>query len=521
MLTTDLTDLAIEVFGGYTPSIAPSVIPAGASPSTQDCYFPEGAVATRGGLLAIFGPGNGIPNTATINGLKTYLTPTIDHRLMVWDSAGNMYKESPDGTLNLFAQRPQGANTLYQSSTLFGREYQAFFAYADPLLGLDIPRQYDDTNWDRVSQVGPGASPNVADSFVTANIVASPNGLFNQTGPYSGQTITAIDYDPITFQIIVTVAPGNFNGTLAGDSIIIAGVTNPAFDGTYTVLYGPMDGATLGGLWLSANLGGAAFNSSGGTIDTQIVKVVTSAAVTTSVNAFITIAASTNAAYDGTFQVRIIDSGTQFWVYIPTIAATANSGGGTITLMGHIAAGLHQVSLCFITRQGYITQAAPPNQWTATGNLGANVTNIATGPYNVVARLLLFTPVITAPATTGTFYSIPNGTPFVAFSAMLISDNTTTNTIVDFTDAILISSFQAEYLFTQIELGECASVNGYNARLVWGGERNKINNFINLTFDGGWSIGGGVGASDLPLGWTSGAAGGSRQTPPNSDWADR
>ena len=67
MLSQDLIDLPIEVFGGYNPALAPTVVPPGASPLAQDCDFPEGAVTTRGGLFNIFGPGNGIPNTATIN----------------------------------------------------------------------------------------------------------------------------------------------------------------------------------------------------------------------------------------------------------------------------------------------------------------------------------------------------------------------------------------------------------------------------------------------------------------------
>ena len=38
----------------------------------------------------------------------------------------------------------------------------------------------------------------------------------------------------------------------------------------------------------------------------------------------------------------------------------------------------------------------------------------------------------------------------------------------------------------------------YASRLFWWGERNKLNNFLNLTFDGGWASSG----PDTPLGWT-------------------
>lgn len=353
MLTQDLVDLPLEVMGGFTPALAPTVCPPGASPLAQDCDFPEGAVTTRGGLLAVFGPGNGIPANATINGLKTYLTPQIQRRLMVWDSLGNLYKESPDGTLTTVANSIFGAKTLYQATTLFGREYSAYYAYTDPLLGLDIPRQYDDTNWDRVSQVGPGS---------------------------------------------------------------IVGIM-------------------------------------------------------TAVN-----------------------------------SATA----------GNIVAGKHQVTVSFITRQGFITQPSPPIAWTANGAHQVDLAGIPIGPANIVGRLIMFTPVITPPAFTGTFYSTPTGTLQLATpTIMVISDNTTTTITLDFLDSILIASFNAQYLFTQIELGECASVGGYNSRLAWLGERNKVQNFSNLTFDGGFN-----GAT--PYGWTTHNAGGGSAVAGGSlgDWQD-
>ena len=53
------------------------------------------------------------------------------------------------------------------SATQFGREYMAF---SDGLMGQDLPRQYDDTNFDRVSQIGPAEGPAVADATATGNI---------------------------------------------------------------------------------------------------------------------------------------------------------------------------------------------------------------------------------------------------------------------------------------------------------------------------------------------------------------
>src|ERR1700689_92836 len=46
--------------------------------------------------------------------------------------------------------------------------------------------------------------------------------------------------------------------------------------------------------------------------------------------------------------------------------------------------------------------------------------------------------------------------------------------------------------------------------MFWYGELNMMQDFLNLEFYGGWNIGGGTGGGDLPLGWTSTAATGTR-----------
>ena len=107
------------------------------------------------------------------------------------------------------------------------------------------------------------------------------------------------------------------------------------------------------------------------------------------------------------------------------------------------------------------------------GGLEVNVTNIPTGPSNVVQRLLAFTA-----GGGATFYQVP--------STMTINDNTTTSVTLDFTDSILLSGVSLDYLFSQIELPQQIGVTAYTERLFWWGERSNIDNFRNLTFDGGW-----------------------------------
>ncbi len=89
--------------------------------------------------------------------------------------------------------------------------------------------------------------------------------------------------------------------------------------------------------------------------------------------------------------------------------------------------------------------------------------------------------------------------------------------VVDFSDTALLAGISADSLFQLVELGECAGVIGYSQRLFWWGERNKQNNWDNLTFDGGF---GGVG-NNVPLGWTPDAtyfAGGSCDTTGEAIW---
>ncbi|MGA9883590.1 MAG: hypothetical protein WBQ34_07720 [Candidatus Acidiferrales bacterium] len=168
------------------------------------------------------------------------------------------------------------------------------------------------------------------------------------------------------------------------------------------------------------------------------------------------------------------------------------------TTAGSVSPGVHQVSVVFVTRQGYWTAPSPPVSWTSAGNLKVNVTNIPTGPTNVVQRLLAFT------ASGGaSFYHVP--------AAMVINDNTTTSLTVDFSDTILLSGTSMDYLFGQVELPPQLGTVAYAERIFWWGERAAMDNWRNLSFDGGWDASG----NGRPLGWQldpTFGAGGSRES---------
>src|SRR5438445_818513 len=147
MTTAGSFDAPIEIFGGLVTDMSPADLPHGVSPDCQDVIYSNGGVATRPGLQALFGPLAGNP---TVNYVKTYETLNATLRTLALDSNGILYKETTPGTLASVATG-LAANAYANSTTLFGREY---LAISDGKTGNDLPRQYDDTNFDRVSQSG-------------------------------------------------------------------------------------------------------------------------------------------------------------------------------------------------------------------------------------------------------------------------------------------------------------------------------------------------------------------------------
>ena len=403
-------DAPLDLFGGLVTDMAAADLPQGVSPDCRDVAFLPGAVKTRPGLLSVYSAITGNP---TVNYLKTYTQPNLVNTLLAIDSAGTLWGENSPGVLTQIAAG-LAPNAAASSTSLFSREY---IAQHDGNFGLDMPRQYDGTFLDRVSQIGPGAGP-AAVTDVIANISAISRA-----------------------SNVVTVATAAPTGLLPTDHVIIAGVTDTTYNGTFPV-------------------------------------------------------------------ASIIDS--QHFTYAQT-NSNSSSSGGTAAPAGSISAGVHQCAVIFVTRQGYLTRPSPPITWTAGGGMRANVTGIpsvSTLP-NIVARILAFT------GTGGDLFYYTTGMD--GAPQMQLFDNTASSFVVDFSDTALLAGIEADSLFQLVELGECAGVIGYSDRLFWWGERNKQNNWDNLTFDGGF---GGVG-NNVPLGWTPDAtffAGGSADSTGNAIW---
>jgi len=190
-----------------------------------------------------------------------------------------------------------------------------------------------------------------------------------------------------------------------------------------------------------------------------------------------------------------------------------NSTGGTLTFVAAtaqlIATGTKQGSVFFITRNGYYTAPAPPVTFAIPENTTALIaTQIPIGPPNVVARGIILTESGQNGVPGANFYTIPVPVTYIVenvsytATALIINDNTSTSATFTFTDSVLLSALAVDVyaynLFNQFEIGDPGWIAAYDGRIAYGLCRNKVQNFNNLSFDGGYLAG-----SLVPLGWTT------------------
>ena len=481
-----LQPLAIDVFSGLVDDIPPSDLPLGASPANQDVQYKMGAWETRPARLRVFP--NAIAGTPSINGLANYTNTDLIDQLLALGSDGNIYSETFFGS-NVSEILATGVepNMTMQAKQGFGREYMAF---SQGGLGVDAPRQWDGTNFDRVTQSGPGAAPLAADSVTSGVVTASPNGLVKE----NTQTITAISQAGSV--VTVQFMPG-LQGGQVGDNVYIAGVGVSGYDGTFPI---STISASQTQVQVINIVSTGLAPSSGGTLKTDNVFVGVPGSVGfTPVGGIVTIAGAGVSGYDGTWSSRGAQFGAQsgLVLYIPGSNSLANSGGGTATLAGNVSQGVHGVTVFFRTRQGFNTAPAPPGTYTSGGGVPTLLSNIPIGPSNVVARIICFT----ASGLANYFY---------VAATMIINDNTTTSTTIDYSDSALLSGTNVDEYFNHVELGECAGFAIYSGRLFGFCERNKLFDFNNFSFDGGFTAGAasGTGTPSYPLGWTQDATNG-------------
>jgi hypothetical protein len=333
----------------------------------------------------------------------------------------------------------------------------------------------------------------------------------------------------VTLATMTTTAPAAIN---VGDKATIASATAPAWDGTWTIL-ATVNGAQLSITSTSLTSNIATYNytlisgstpssgqqvtitgcTNGPVINGTSIFNRTNAVIDTTGAGFFTVVLNganvTTAAESGSAIVQ----GTIFQfdpglsnLGLGVSAIFGNSGGGTVTTGGVIGSGLRQAVTIFQTRNGYLTAPSPPVVFETTGSTNQLVvSNIAIGPSNVIARIVAFTG-----SNGGNFFYIPvpvtiagAGQP-VTYTSTVVNDNVTTQATFTFTDAVLLAAtaidIQGNNLFNQVELGSATWNLAYAGRMFYGGVNNKVQNFTNTTFDGGYLPN--VNGISFPLGWT-------------------
>jgi hypothetical protein len=206
---------------------------------------------------------------------------------------------------------------------------------------------------------------------------------------------------------------------------------------------------------------------------------------------------------------QAVMSGTQFLIdpgatYVGTdtdVIYGNVTGQGQFFIVGTtlvpIGAGTRQAIVFFITESGNWTPASPPVTFTvpADANL-INLSNIPIGPPNVVGRGIAITEAGANGVPGANFYVITEpvistvNTVTTTYSSTIINDNITQSASFSFTDAVLLNSQEVDIsgfnLFNLIELGSSAWCVPYSSRMFYGMQLNKVQNFDNLTFDGGY-----------------------------------
>lgn len=561
-----------------------------------------------------------------INYLKTFAQIDGDLYSLMLGSDGVMYQEDVVNNPNVLtpvytAIEP---NTFAESATIDDRE---FIALSNLLNGTDIPYTYDGQNFDRLSQVGPGAPPTASTSTATIDIVSITqptaksdpeqpgqlSGILWSNGPgstapgnvltvyyarVSAQPLADPDLQPgVGVELAGIDVPGpnnDFNGqTVDGDYLVVSigqgvppgaqferwyfTVTMPSTQsvnqadheeghgpfGTYQVTTATLTtsaqvpnlevGNSLGisgtggappagydGTWvvqktpnasqlqitstsLTGNIATFGFNLITGT-NPVVGQAVTVSGTLNGNGIFNVVNAVISSTSPGVFSVPLNNAdipsssesgagvifGTIF-VFDP-LKVVGNRTGGQLVTIGIVSAGIRKVCYSFLTRNGYMTAPSPILTFDVpSGASTLTIGNLASGPDDVVARVVHLTA-----ANGGNFYNIPidvivisNGLP-VTNTSTYLKDNTSRSINLSFSDGVLLAATsidtQGNNLFATLELGSSLGIIEYASRAFAIGEQNKVPNFLNWSFDGGY-LEVPPAAPGIPLGWTPTAGG--------------
>lgn len=330
-------------------------------------------------------------------------------------------------------------------------------------------------------------------------------------------------------------------GLIVGNDVTVSGASVAAWDNTWPIVQA-LNSADMAITQTSVTASVATYNYSvitgtppaagelvtvTGTDNANGVLNVTNAPIVSSsgtpsgtftVNVPITTAAAAAESGQATTAGTIftIDPGAQY-VGTVTNPILGNSTGGTITFTAAdaqlIGPGTRQGSCFFIYPGGYYTKPAPPVTFTCPNNTtGVVANNIPIGPMGVIGRGIILTEAGQLGVPGANFFTLPTPVDYIVnnvtytASSFIINDNTSTSATLTFTDSVLLNALAVDVygynLFNQIEIGDPGWVVSYNSRNFYGLCRNKVQNFNNLSFDGGYLPALSTGQL-MPLGWSN------------------
>ena len=391
-----------------------------------------------------------------------------------------------------------------------------------------------------VTGIGSGAPPG-EDPLVNFLTIQAPSSSYQKIGDssHTGNTGTY----QLTVATLVTSLPIPNIGD--GDEITISGATPSSWNNTWTItdalnagVYAIVQTSMALGVgtysWEWSGVGNPVAPISG-----QLVTVIQTLNGNGIFNVTDAVIGSvTGGPSSGTFTINDLGTASQ---NIPTVAeqgqaqtagtsfqfdpgattlgTTTNpifgtdSGTGIVAVSGSntsIGPGTRQAVVFFETRNGLKTACSSPV--TFTSDVAATyllADNIPIGPDDVIRRWIAFTTAGPNGIPGPNFYTIDEPVSFTInnqtflYTPTYVDDNVSTSAKFTFTDAVLLAGEEIDILgnnlFAQIELGSSAWNIAYASRMFYGLEENKVLNFNNLTFDGGYIPN--PGGIVVPLGW--------------------
>lgn len=239
--TAGKQSITLDNFGGLVTEAPPESLPEGASPLCYDVDFPIAAVSTRPGLQTQLNAGVG-RNFVYVKTMRT-LDGTI--RTLCLDASGELWIENVTANLTVLAPSKQFlAGDSAQSVSAFNREYLCLSDTAG--VTPDTPWQFDGTNFDRISQEGPGGNAvsivpatNPNSATITSFAITSNVVTFQAVQSFTAGTIVQISGLKIGTYLngaTLTVLAGGLSGTQFEANFTNANVLSTTDSGTAVVL---------------------------------------------------------------------------------------------------------------------------------------------------------------------------------------------------------------------------------------------------------------------------------------------